>query len=232
MAYFNSFSIPPHRIRYNAIIDLPFGVGKQFGTDVSGAIDQLIGGWQVAFIGDWRSGFWRNVIPNKWKWNVADPSLGKGERLEMTIFGERQRLHFRGDFNPDEASNIDGGPEALEALVPPDRSKRAVIPAGSNFDNKLDLPLSADRTYPVGITDLYNPLPRNFFQGTGAWAFDLSIFKHFQITEDVRLRFTADFFNLFNHPNDPEENWETGLVNLGMQVNEPRTIQLSLRLNW
>ncbi len=31
--YFNSTTIPAHRIRYNAIVDLPFGKGKRFGTD-------------------------------------------------------------------------------------------------------------------------------------------------------------------------------------------------------
>ena len=31
----NSTTIPPHRIRYNAIVDLPFGKGKRFGTDTA-----------------------------------------------------------------------------------------------------------------------------------------------------------------------------------------------------
>jgi hypothetical protein len=232
MAYFNSANIPPHRVRFNGIVDLPFGVGKRFGTDVSGAIDQLIGGWQVAFIGDWRSGFWRSVHPSKWKWNVADPSLDKDQRIELTFNGQRQRVHFRGDFDSSKASNIDGGPEALEALVPQDRSRRAVIPAGSDFDNRLILPLEGEGTVNTSITDLYNPLLRNFYMGTGAWVVDLAIFKHFTITEDIRLRFTADFFNFFNNPNDTDPDNSTGLVNLGESLVEPRTIQLSLRLDW
>jgi hypothetical protein len=232
MAYFNSANIPLHRVRFNGIVDLPFASGKRFGTNVSNAVNQLNGGWQVAFIGDWRSGFWRSVHPSKWKWNVANPFLKKSERLEMTIYGERQRLHFRGDFDPQDASDVDGGAEALEAVVPSDRNQRAVIQAGTKFNNKLVQPLANGLPFNTSILDLYNPLPRNFFMGAGAWVLDLAIFKHFDISEDICLRLTADFFNVFNHPNDPNPNSATGLINLGVQTNEPRTIQLSLRLDW
>lgn len=46
------------------------------------------------------------------------------------------------------------------------------------------------------------------------------------------MRFTADFFNVFNHPNDVGVDATTGLQDLSQQANEPRTIQLSLRFNW
>jgi len=41
-----------------AFIDLPFGRGKHFGQKRFRGLDALIGGWQVATIGDWRSGNW------------------------------------------------------------------------------------------------------------------------------------------------------------------------------
>jgi hypothetical protein len=64
-----------------------------------------------------------------------------------------------------------------------------------------------------------------------------SIFKNFRIKERVETRFTADFFNVFNHPNDvgPGQagfNAITGLQDLGRQWNDPRTIQFSLRVEW
>jgi hypothetical protein len=46
------------------------------------------------------------------------------------------------------------------------------------------------------------------------------------------MRFTADFFNLFNHPNDKVPNTTTGLVDLSQQNNDPRIIQFSARLEW
>ena len=51
-------------------------------------------------------------------------------------------------------------------------------------------------------------------------------------TERVKARFTGDFFNFFNHPADVQPNTTTGLVDLSRQVNAPRIIQFSLRLEW
>jgi hypothetical protein len=120
----------------------------------------------------------------------------------------------------------------LTALVPEDRSQRAVRPAGPNFDNRLEQTLADGSTTNTRITELYNPSPRNFYRGPEAWNLDFSVFKNFYFTEDVKMRFTADFFNVFNHPNDLDPSSSTGLVNLGRQRNDPRTIQFSLRVDW
>jgi hypothetical protein len=61
---------------------------------------------------------------------------------------------------------------------------------------------------------------------------DLALFKNFRFSEQGSARFSADFFNFFNHPNDVAPNTTTGLQNLGVQANNPRTIQLSLRVEW
>jgi hypothetical protein len=226
LVYYNSSNIPAHRFRYNGIVDLPFGRGKRYGSDVSSGLNQVVGGWQVAFIGDMRGGFWRGTSG---VFQYGDPLLSKDQRIEMTIFGQQQVLWFKGDFDPTLATGATGD---LTALVPEDRSQRAVHPAGPNFDNRLPQVLADGTTRFTSITELYNPSPRNFYRGPGGWNLDFSIFKHFYVTEDLKLRFTADFFNIFNHPVDIDPNPSTGLVNLGRQVNEPRTIQLSLRFDW
>lgn len=232
LAYFNQTSVPPHRIRYNAIVDLPFGRGKRFGASSAGWLNQIIGGWQVATIGDWRGGYWRSLRSDKYLF--GDPLLSEDQRVEMTIFGRRQRLWIRGDFDPSSATNVTGGD--LNALVPVDRSQRVVRPLGPNFDNRLPQTLANGTTRLTPIGELYNPTPRAFITGPGAWNLDLSLFKWFDITESVKLRLTADFFNFLNHPVDIEPDnqtvYSTGLQDLSQQLNEPRIIQLSLRLNW
>jgi hypothetical protein len=230
MAYFNSANIPPHRVRFNGIVDLPFGRGKRFGPDVSGAVNQVIGGWQIAFIGDWRSGYYRTI--NTGRGVFGDYIISPGDRPEIEIYGNNQILWFAGDVSP---SSCDGGDcAAMAALIPEDRSKRAIRPYGDNFDNRLPLPLKDGTTRNTSVIggDLYWPFPRNQFMGPRNWNVDLSIFKHFYFTEDVKMRFTADFFNFFNHPNNGNPHSQRGLVNLGSQSNQPRTIQLSLRVDF
>ena len=50
---------------------------------------------------------------------------------------------------------------------------------------------------------------QNFFLGPRSWNEDLSLFKYFDITERVQVRFTSDFFNVFNHPVDLASEHDT-----------------------
>jgi hypothetical protein len=46
-----------HQINANWIAELPFGKGKWIGSDAHGALEALIGGWQVTGLARWTSGF-------------------------------------------------------------------------------------------------------------------------------------------------------------------------------
>lgn len=232
LSYYNSTEIPPHRVRFNGIFDLPFGRGKRFGGSAGGPLNQVIGGWQVATIGEWRGGYWMSVATNRYQF--GNPRLSSNQRLEMDIFGNHQRLWFIGDVNPAAASNVTGGD--LTALIPADPAQRVVHQMGPDcsggYTNRVCVQL-ADGTFrntPTG--DLYNYSPRANIIGPGLWNVDLSVFKNFRIKERVGVRFAADFFNAFNHPNDQDPNATTGLQNLDFQRNDPRIIQLSLRVDW
>jgi hypothetical protein len=121
----------------------------------------------------------------------------------------------------------------MASLIPENRSQRAIRPYGADFDNRVPIELNDGTIRNTNVlSGHYWPFPRNNFMGSRSWNIDLSILKHVYFTEDMKMRFTADFFNLFNHPNDANPDATTGLVNLGTQVNEPRTIQLSLGVDW
>ncbi len=228
LGYQNATSVPAHRMRWNGIYDLPFGKGKKFANSANRGLDALIGGWQVAAIGDWRSGYWMGVSASEYLF--GNPSLSEDQRLLLKYGGRNQRLWFAGDFTPTLATNVDQA--ALQALIPLDRGKRVMHPVGSNFSNQIPQLLANGTVRNTGITETVNWNSRAFYKGPGAWNADISAFKNFSITEGVKLRFTADFFNAFNHPNDASPNATTGLQDLTTQTNEPRTIQLSLRLSW
>ncbi len=228
LCYYNSGNVPSHRVRWNGLYDLPFGKGKTFANGASRPLDAVIGGWQLATIGEWRGGLWSSVGSGRYLF--GDPTLKGSERLEMDIFGRRQRLWFKGDFDPKQATNVDQA--KLQALVPVDRSQRVLTSVGSDFSNRISQRLADGTIRLTSITDMVNWNARNFFRGPGAWNLDFSVFKHFTVTERVKTRFTADFFNFFNHPLDVGPNSTTGLQDLSQQSNDPRIIQFSLRVTW
>jgi Carboxypeptidase regulatory-like domain/TonB dependent receptor len=97
-------------------------------------------------------------------------------------------------------------------------------------------------------------LGRNVLRGFGAFQTDLGLQRQFRVTEKLRLRFRAEFFNIFNHPNFGSPNnlltsplfgrstqtlansLGSGGANGGFnplyQVGGPRSIQFALRLNF
>lgn len=46
-----------HRVSISGILELPFGKGRRFGSDATGWVDALIGGWQIQGVYTFQSGF-------------------------------------------------------------------------------------------------------------------------------------------------------------------------------
>jgi carboxypeptidase family protein len=82
-----------------------------------------------------------------------------------------------------------------------------------------------------------SPLP-----GLGFWNMDMSLGKTTNITERVKLVFSADFFNIFNHVNFLDPSFDTtnpatfGVINTQLvpadRIQGSRWIQLGLRVNF
>jgi hypothetical protein len=94
-------------------------------------------------------------------------------------------------------------------------------------------------------------LGRNVLRGFGAWQADFALQRQFHVTEQLGLRFRAEFFNIFNHPNfgSPMNSLTNPLFgqstqtlasslaasdgagfNPLYQIGGPRSIQLALKL--
>ena len=228
LVYFNTTTVPPHHIRYNGNVELPFGKGKKYLSDAHPVVHGLLGGWQIAFNGDWRSGYW--LSPSTSLYSFGDPRIPEDQRPEFIWSGKINRLWFKGYFDPTQAKNVTGGD--LLALVPVDRSQRVLRQVGSAFDNKVAQTLATGALRQTGITEMYNWSPRANIMGPGSWNTDVGIYKNFRIKESGMIRFKADFFNFFNHPNDVNPNMTTGMQDLSRQNNDGRIIQFSLRLDW
>jgi hypothetical protein len=224
LVYSNVAGIPKHTTNWNLIYDLPFGRGKPLGKDAHGFLNQVIGNWQLATIGGLHSGQWltpQNTStgdpygPNLQM--VRNPQLSGSQRKVITFNGTNQLLYFAGNFDPTGTGLTNYQP--------------ALIIPGPNHDGYVPVQLQ-DGTFINVFYDPWNSMPQNFIPGPVNWNMDVSLFKTFNISETKRLRFTADFFNVFNHPNDVNPDLVTGLIDLGQSANPPRIIQFSLRLDF
>ena len=60
----------------------------------------------------------------------------------------------------------------------------------------------------------------------------LPLFKAIPITERVRFRLNGDFFNVLNHPGNPNSVGSTGILSVRSSGTSPRQVQLTGRITW
>jgi hypothetical protein len=84
-------------------------------------------------------------------------------------------------------------------------------------------------------------MERNTLVGPGFFNTDFGVKKTFKITETSGLRFEANFFNIFNHPNFASPNSELNQGSLfgqststfnNQESGGPRITQLALRFDF
>ena len=78
-----------HQINANWIVELPFGKGRWLGRDAHGAVDALIGGWQLSGLARWTSGFPIGVAngaqwPTNWELSGFATTIGQLPRTHTS----------------------------------------------------------------------------------------------------------------------------------------------------
>jgi Carboxypeptidase regulatory-like domain len=96
-----------HQFNANWIADLPFGKGRWLGSDAHGALEALIGGWQLAGLARWTSGFPVGVS-NGAQWPTNWELSGDATPIAATKTVGASK-------NPDGTVNIFGGGSAAAA---------------------------------------------------------------------------------------------------------------------
>ena len=199
-----------HRLVVNYVLDLPFGEGKRFGSGATGVLGMLISGWTLNGVTTLQAGFPLGF--------TATPNLiGSGYGLRPNV-------------DPNCDKKIDGS--ALDRLnkwfntscfsVP----NAGFVAADPSSDPRLRWQLgNATRTDP----DLRG-------QGVNNW--NLAIAKRTPIGHRVELTLRAEAFNLFNRVQfGPPNTQATTAANstfgqVTTQVNQPRLMQLAVRLSF
>jgi hypothetical protein len=77
-----------------------------------------------------------------------------------------------------------------------------------------------------------HPWNNQYFPGPIQWFQDASLQKWFSIGERTRLRFSLDFFNVLNNPNNPTGVGGNGVLDTNTSGSAARVAQMGLRLEW
>jgi hypothetical protein len=141
-------------------------------------------------------------------------------------------------------NGVEGVPDNYKAAGAPlipwgSTTLPANAPANTNLKTYWDtntvwLPLSNGTVQRTTYNNNLHPWRNQYINGPNQWFLDASLFKFVPITERLRLRFSVDFFNVLNNPNNPNLTTATGdgILATRNSGSPARVTQLSLRLNW
>jgi carboxypeptidase family protein len=210
----------------SVIYDLPVGRGKKFGNDWSGAVETLLGNWQVTVIEHITSGFPVAIVDSN---NFGYfPSSLNGNPISATLLNGNDNELIRP--NIVAGCNPNAGPHTVTEWF---NTTCFTQPAFGELGN-------ANRE-PVTGPDFVNT--------------DFSVIKQFKLPwENLGLNFRAEFFNLFNHAQFASPNstgslgtpdfgacglsasgactTTNGFGSIGATVNNPRLVQFGLKLTF
>lgn len=238
-----------HVFNLNMIYELPIGKGKRFAGGVNGAVDRILGGWQVTSIFRIDSGAPFSITDPRGTLNrvgrsgrqTAFTNLSKDEVKKLVgVFREPCGIFF---INP-EVINIDlnacrnGTTATPFPHIAPRAAGTTAGVASLGFD-----PITGPKTFPGQV--FFNVAPgqtgnmeRNFISGPTYLKWDASIIKNIRITENTRFQIRAEAFNVLNRSNFAITNQFTqASINSGtfgrlLSTFDPRIIQFAGRFEF
>ncbi|MBS1825845.1 MAG: TonB-dependent receptor [Acidobacteria bacterium] len=250
--YQRDTGLPKHRLRWNWIADLPFGKGKPIGRNAGAFLDRVIGGWQVAGLGTIRSNYF-TLPTGTYPTGTPVEQYGYKYPIEDCRSGACRPgfLFWNGYIPANRINSVDaqGRPNGVMGVPANYKPSTApLIPAGSTAmpanapagtvvsqfwdTNTVWVPLNNGTVQRTVFNDGLHPWRQQYLPGVRQWGVDASLFKTIPITESVRLRLNADFFNVFNNPGNPNSIGGDGILSTMNSGNAARELQLTLRLTW
>jgi hypothetical protein len=191
------------RLVISYVYDLPFGKGKTLFGNAPTVVDAVISGWGVNGVTTIQSGF----------------------PLQITYGGTNNLGTFgAGTVRP----NVVAG---CQETLPGSAVDR--LNSGQWFNTSCFT--APATTFSFGDEPAYDP----HIRGQGITNFDLAANRKFTIREHYVLQFRAEAFNIANHTRFANPGTSMGTATFGVvspgissQANQPRLIQLALRLTF
>jgi Carboxypeptidase regulatory-like domain/TonB dependent receptor len=207
-------------VHFSGGYELPFGKGKRFMPDASGAMDKLVGGWSVIWSSTLQGGQPISLgCPSGTAASLGCGALYTGQPLDLGLHTDSHGL-----------LSWFGNPTAFNQ--PCVLGSNPPAPTGC-------IPLTGAAAL-GGVTQVPGP---------GFHRVDLSFFKTIPINERFQVQFRTEIFNIFNHPNFNAPGFGgNGVVSISGSTNyinpstfgeigstrdapyDPRQIQFALKL--
>ena len=249
--YQRDTAIPHHQLKWNWVVDLPFGRNHLLAGQAGKFLNNVIGGWQLAGSGTYQSRYF--TLPSSNYGMTSDVQIyGTQYRIEDCSSGVCQPgyLYWNGYISPPLINRTNAAGQCTGICGIPSNyhpSNGPLIPYGTT-GLPANAPANTDisqywETQTVWVplkdgtvvrTTLNTGLPWWANQYSAApWSFNLSasLFKTFSLRERAKLRFNADFFQVLNNPGLPTPG-SNGVLSTQNSSNSPRDLQLTLRLTW
>jgi Carboxypeptidase regulatory-like domain len=224
-----------HQFTASVLYNLPFGKGKQFGSNWSAPVNAIAGNWEIDVIEKATSGFPLFAVDS------ANGSTGQPGNSGVAFSWNGNGLN-----RPNRISDPNRpGPVAANSNIQCQFAAGQAIP-GTNL-----VGIAPTRVHT--LQNWFNPCAfdhaplgelgdsnRALSYGPRFVNTDLSLIKHFPLPyESMRLDFRAEFFNIFNHPQFYLQGGSSGMQDVNAlssfgvvngTVNNPRVIQFALKL--
>jgi len=185
-----------HVFNLNAVYDLPFGKGKYFLNDHGGAVDRLVGGWQLGGILRINTGTPLTIVDPRGTLNRVGRSANQ---TAVTDLSNAQIHNLVGIFN--QNGNV--------YYIDP-----SVINSDGRGAAAFGQPAFAGEVFFDNGPGQFGTLARSTINGPLFTELDMSLTKSIRINERMRFQIRADAFNVLNHT-----NFLTGILTPGLGLN-------------
>jgi hypothetical protein len=175
----SDYNLPLENVT-SLIYEMPFGRGRQFLTSANGAVDAILGGWQVSAINTMQGGtpFNLTYTPNS--------TQQVSQQISATYRGANE---YRPDVVPGQK-------------VTQGRGSRAANTGYVNYINYAAFVLPPVKDATGNVLSPFGSASRNPGRTPAFYETDLDLNKRFNTPlESMKVEFRAEAYNVFNHTN-------------------------------
>ena len=170
-----------HNISVTGVYDLPFGRGRQFGSNMSSWLDEIVGGWKLGGADVYYSGF-----------PVTISSPAHYSTLVHAYTGAARPNQLNKVTMPNRSINAYWGTD-VQTVEKNNVTYNASCAADSTTNGAGDPCIFQEQS-----DSAFGAIRPGFFRGPSFQNIDMSVSKSFKIWKEQRLDFRANFFNAFN----------------------------------